>query len=144
MNKQKILIGIMLLVVVLGGLYAWKVYFAAKKVEILTDKSEYQKNESLKFKINNNSENQVCLSSVYLYRLEKKDGEWKSYPYSKAGKEDIIEICIIPDGEKAFEINLPGLISGINRIAIPVCIDCQEGETFKENKIFYSNPFKVR
>jgi len=144
MNKQKILIGIIMLIVILGGLYIWKVYFAEKKVEILTDKTEYQKKESLKFKINNNSENQVCLSSVYLYRLEKKDGEWESYSYPKTNKKDIIEVCVILNGKKAFEINLPGLISGIHRIAIPACVGCREGEIFKENKTFYSNPFEVR
>jgi hypothetical protein len=144
MNKQKILIGIIVLIVVLGGFCVWKIYFAAKKIEILTNKSEYQKSESLKFKINNNSENQVCLSSIYLYRLEKKNDEWKSYSYPKANREDIIEICIIPDGEKAFEINLPDRISGIHRLAIPSCVSCQEGEIFKENKTFYSNQFEVR
>jgi hypothetical protein len=144
MKKQKILIGIIILIVVLGGLYVWKVYFGGEKIEIFTDKSEYQKNESLKFNINNNSESQICLSSVYHYRLEKKNGEWESYSYPKVDREDIIEICITPNRTRAFEIVLPSVSTGTHRIAIPVCVDCREAEIFKESEIFYSNPFEIR
>jgi len=115
------------------------------KVNVATDKKEYSKTEALKVKIKNNLSQNICFSSCYPYYLENKENqEWKSYPYRNCESQDLIEKCIEPKKQKAFEIDFPLAEAGFHRIALPVCADCQLDQEFQETQRFYSNEFEIK
>jgi hypothetical protein len=148
LKRIKFLIGI-LVVVALGGagwlVWQWQDYLVGGvKVTIQTDKEKYPPGESLIVTINNNFRKNICFSSCYPYYLEKKDGEWISYPYGKCKKFDITEICMKPNQVKAFEIQLNRAKEGLHRIAVPACIGCHIVDFFREDKRFYSNEFLIK
>jgi hypothetical protein len=155
MNK-KLLITILIAIILFGilgiaGWLAWRNYLR-QKVNILTDKTEYQQGESLKVNIKNNLIKNICFSSCYPYYLEREKSEpssptriWEIYLYSECDQEDLNEKCIEPGKTKVFEINLLEYIEvGFHRIALPVCAGCKVGEKFKESKRFYSNKFLIK
>ncbi|MBU4298868.1 hypothetical protein KJ636_02400 [Patescibacteria group bacterium] len=122
-----------------------KIYPPVKeKVTITTDKTEYTRQDKIKIKIENKFRKNICFSSCSPFSLqEKKEKEWESYPHEECKDENRAENCF-KSGLKAFEIDLSLTKQGLNRIAIPVCIDCKEGDEFKEGKRFYSNEFTIK
>jgi len=141
MNK-KLFIGILLallLVLVFGFLLK-----APQEIIITTDRAEYNLGEELTMTIRNNLASNVCLSSCYPYRLEKNNGEWKSYPYEECKEPDLVESCVEPNQTKGLKLTIPAVASGLHRIAVPSCLDCQIGEKFEENERFYSNEFTIK
>lgn len=148
-TKIKILVIILTAGIILAG--GWLIRESrqmAKEVFIATDKIEYQTEGALRIKIKNNLAENICFSSCYPYYLEKngslQGGGWQSYSYSKCDEPDIVEKCIELFKTKAFEIILTFTEPGLHRIAIPVCVGCQEGEGFREDKRLYSNQFRIQ
>ena len=133
--QTKILIGILTILVLIGFLI-WRKYRIFGNVLIETQKTEYQIGEALKLVIKNNFNRNICFSSCYPYYLEKKNGEWKSYPYEECPEANVNETCIEANKEKFFEIDLTLVKLGLHRIAVPICIDCKKGSDFKESKRF--------
>ncbi len=114
---------------------------------ILTERKEYQNGENLKLKITNNTGKKLCFSTCFPYYLERKDEKWKSYPYIECKRDDIHNGCIEDKKDKGFELVLPreeDIEPGLHRIAVPVCVECKEGEVFKEETWFYSNEFIIK
>jgi len=154
MPKKLLIIGIIVVIILFIGLFIWQKIQVAGEVKITTDKTEYSPEETLKVSINNTLRKNICFSSCYPYYLEKKNGstsspqsgEWKSYPYGKCDRADIIEKCINSGKTKTFEIDLSSvkIKEGLHRIAIPICQGCKIGKDFKETKIFYSNEFTIK
>lgn len=148
--RRKILIWFLAIVVLFFGILGGGIWLSFKgglpeKVEIFTDKTEYQLGGSLRLKIKNNSKDTLCFSSCYPYLLEKKtERGWESYNYVDCPKKDLNEKCIKPGKVKAFELVLIDGKRGLHRIRIPACVSCKEGEEFKENKRFYSNQFLIK
>lgn len=132
------------IILVIGGAMFWVIEKRSPpKVKITTRKSEYNLEESLKLDIKNNLEKSVCFSSCYPYRLQKKNTKWEDYQYSPCPKEDIVQSCIEPQKSKTFELTLQGE-TGLHRILVPLCLDCQKGQTFIKEKTSYSNEFNVK
>ncbi|MBA4319671.1 MAG: hypothetical protein C0412_14820 [Flavobacterium sp.] len=144
-SKTKIIIVVLVAgVVLIGGWWIRENYQTTGKVFITTDKTEYTRQDKIRIKIENNLTENICFSSGYPFSLqEKKEKEWESYPHEECKDENRAEKCF-KSGLKAFEIDLSSAREGLNRIAIPVCIDCKEGDEFKESKTFYSNEFKIK
>ena len=122
-------------------------------INIITDKLEYEAEEVLKVKIENNSKKSICFSSCYPYYLEKKtcpdavegkEEKWETYSYIKCLTDNLIERCVIPEEVKTFELILPLIDKGCHRLAVPVCVECNINETFREDKRFYSDEFIIR
>ncbi|MBU1000208.1 hypothetical protein KKE78_02315, partial [Patescibacteria group bacterium] len=114
-------------------------------VKIITDKKEYSKTEALKIKIKNNLSQNICFSSCYPYYLENKENqEWEMYSYQNCESQDLIEKCIEPKEQKAFEIDLSLTKIDLHRIVLPVCVGCQLDQGFQENQRFYSNEFEIK
>ena len=113
-------------------------------ISIITDKDEYFSGETLKVKIENNSENKICFSSCYPYHIQKKNGDWESYRYVDCPTENIADNCVNPKAVKAFELNLPKIADGTHRLAIEACLSCQLKELFKKEKNFFSNRFYIK
>lgn len=149
MNRKDIVLSVILIILIvfifLGFVKNFKKYFAVASASVLTYQNEYQSGDNLKVKITNNLGKNICFSTCYPYRLEKKDKTWQSYKYVECGHDNIHNGCI-EDGEtKAFELTLPEFLSGIHRLAIPICsTTCGEGQSFREESILYSNEFIVR
>ena len=144
MNKEYILIPLVLVILFLILIAIQGHYQKKEEVTISLDKISYQRGEKLKIAIENNSPKNICFSSCYPYLLEKKNEEWKSYTYEDCQKADVNEYCINTDEKKAFEVELPLVETGSHRISLPVCLGCKEGEEFKENKRFYSSEFIIK
>ena len=145
MKNNKILIGLAVLVVLTISFLVWQFFIAkAPKVLLLTDKTEYEQDGTLKIAIKNDSGENICFSSCYPYFLEKKDGEFQSYPYSVCPEPNLNEPCVDPRQSKFFQINLPLLEAGIHRLAISVCLGCKIKEIFREDQKLYSNEFNVK
>jgi len=117
---------------------------ALASVSVLTQKNEYLQGENLKVKITNKSGKTFCFSTCFPYLLEKKDKTWESHKYVECNQVNIHDSCIENEKTRAFELTLPKGISGLHRIAIPVCSDCKEGIPFKEEAKFYSNEFVIK
>ena len=148
MTIKKFLI---ILVIVFSILFAiilwmgWKGYQLQKgELSIVTDKTEYEPGGILKVKIKNNFGEQICFSSCYPYLLESKNEKWESYKYVECQKLNGNGHCMKAGELKAFELTLPQISDGSHRLAIPVCIGCKSEDTFRENKRFYSNEFKIK
>ncbi|PJE69698.1 MAG: hypothetical protein COU98_00625 [Candidatus Staskawiczbacteria bacterium CG10_big_fil_rev_8_21_14_0_10_38_10] len=121
-------------------------FLSSQEIKIITDKEEYQKEESLRVKIINNFIGKnVCFSSCYPYYLEEKvDKKWLRFEYSNCDSEDLNENCVDSKGVKAFEIVLPNLESGIYRIASAICVNCDSGSQFTGKRWVYSEAFIVK
>ncbi|MDP2910366.1 MAG: hypothetical protein Q8N58_01080 [bacterium] len=115
-----------------------------EEVEIITDNGSYNVGDSLKIKIENNLEEEICFSSCYPYYFERKNGNWIDYNYVPCSDGNMSEYCINPKGIKAFELVIPGVKEGTHRIALSACVGCNFNESFEEDKIFYSNPFIIK
>jgi len=136
---------IILVVIVFVIIFAFQQAAQSEKVNIVTDKSEYGVGEVLKVKIENNSKKNVCFSSCYPYYLEKeKEKEWEEYPYPNCLTDNLVEKCISSGEIKAFKLTLPLRFTGSLRLAIPISVQGNMGEIFKEDKRFYSNQFMVK
>lgn len=122
----------------------FKKYSTTASVSIVTQRKEYQSGENLKLKIMNNSGEKLCFSTCYPYFLEKKDKTWQRYPYTECDHANNHNGCVENKKVKAFELTLPNGIFGLHRLVVPVCAECREGETFREESIFYSNDFLVK
>jgi len=140
----KALIGILAIVILISVLLIWRNYQAAGSISVQTDKTEYQPGDSLKVKIKNNFRKNISFSSCYPYYLEKKNENWESYKYGDCQKDNENWYYIEPQKEKAFEITLPDAADGLHRLSIPVCIGCEDKESFREDKRFYSNEFLIK
>ncbi len=151
--NQKALVGVIVVGLILAGFLAlafrgWK----GQKIEIVTDKTEYENGAVLRLKIRNFLFKNACFSSCYPYNLERSyhsedsssDSEWKVYPYQDCLHSDSVEKCIRPFETKAFEIPLPRVKKGTHRISVSVCENCQVGQKFQETNKFYSNAFKIK
>ncbi len=116
-----------------------------KEIQIITDKNEYLAGEPLKIKIKNQTKKEICFSSCYPYYLERKEKEWKAYSYDACPYKDKAVYCLKPRLVKAFQISIPSKVieKGIHRLAIPVCLNCQPNNDFKQEKWFYSNKFII-
>ena len=138
---KKVLLIIILITILL--ILGWVWY--NNQVIVKTDRTEYQKQEPLRVVIRNNSEDSLCFSSCYPYYLEKKDEGWRSYEYGICQEADVVETCIDSKDSKTFGIplNAYSIKSGIYRIAIPACINCEIGKIFQEDKKFHSNRFDI-
>jgi len=144
-NFIPILIIVFLILFVIIFWMGWKGYQLQKRdLSIVTDKTEYESGGILKVKIKNNFGEQICFSSCYPYYLEIKNEEWKSYKYVECQKLNGNGHCMKAGELKAFELTLPQISDGSHRLAIPVCIDCQNEDTFKEDMRFYSNEFSIK
>lgn len=143
-NQTKILIGVLLILILIGGWLIWKNYSTKGNVLIQTDKTEYQSGDNLKVKIKNNLWQTISFSSCYPYYLERKNENWERYPYVECQSLNLNGNPIIPGKEKMFEISLPTVPEGLHRLSIPVCISCKENEPFREDKVFYSNEFLIK
>ena len=160
-NSLTIILLIVILVIVAIVLAVIGDFFGetqSKEVKITTEKQEYAIGQAIKIKIENNSEKKICFSSAscYPYYLEKKEEDkWTSYSYSDCSSDNSVEVCIDSKGVKAFELvpitSLPlmqwkpgSIISGVHRLAIPVCNECNIGEVFKEDQWFYSDEFIIK
>ena len=143
-NLPTILIAVVVILIV-GIILIIGVVFKAQRVKIETDKQEYANGDSLKVNIRNNLRDNICFSSCYPYYLERENGEgWKSYSYSNCLTANIVDKCIEPKNIKAFKLVLSSLEKGIHRLAVPVCINCNNQETFREDNKFYSKEFIVK
>ena len=114
------------------------------EILIATDKTEYEAGETLKVKIENKFQKQICFSTCYPYFLENKNENWKSYEYTECHEFNGNGHCIKAGDLKAFELTLPQNVKGSHRLAIPICIGCQSEDIFQEDKRFYSNEFTIK
>jgi len=149
MKKNLILTISIILLILLGiGWLGWKRYeVSVNGISISTDRREYAKGENPKIKIKNNLEKTVCFSSCYPYYLERNNGKLKPYSYSSdCLSPDLSEVCIEPGQVKAFELILDGVEveEAFHRVAVPACIGCALKESFRKDKIFYSNRFEIK
>lgn len=142
MKNNKILAVLILLII---SFLVWQFFIKkAFKVLILTDKTQYEQDGTLKIAIKNDSRENICFSSCYPYFLEKKDGEFQPYPYSVCHEPNLNEPCLEPHQSKFFQINFPLIEVGVHRLAISVCVGCKIKEIFREDKKLYSNEFNVK
>jgi len=135
---------LIVVLIVIVALTASKEASKAERAEVITDKKEYAVGDSLRVKIKNTLEEEICFSACYPYYLERKDKDWKSYDYQSCSDEDTVDSCVEPEGVKAFELVLPQIEKGLHRLAIPACIGCKGKKNFKDEKWFYSNNFIVK
>jgi len=151
MKKEDFLIiGAGLIILVLIILLSFILPFQPEKelseggINVITDNGSYGTGDSLKIKIENNSEEKICFSSCYPYYFEKKNGEWIDYEYVECPDGNRAEDCINPEATKAFELVIPKVKEGIHRIALSACLSCNYNESFEEDKRFYSNTFIIK
>lgn len=135
---------LVLIIIILGiGFSFWKIGRHQKSVSVATNQKEYVIGDTLKIKIKNNLEKNICFSSCYPYYFEKKntETEWMGYNYPNCPNDNLNETCIGSKQIKAFEFILPALEKGVHRIAIPICVGCKMQEAFRDDQWFYSNEF---
>jgi hypothetical protein len=113
------------------------------EIVLATDKFEYIEGEYPKIKISNNTGETVCFSSCYPFYLEKKDGDWVKYEYSKCNKADKADYCIEAGDSKSFEILTPYAEPGMHRVQVSACLSCNKGQDFIIGEKYYSNDFKI-
>ena len=142
MNKKILIVilVVLLLVLVLGFLLK----APQKEVIITTNRTEYSLGQAPTMIIRNNLASNICISSCYSYYLQKNNGEWVNYLYEECGEPDLAELCIEPNQAKSLELIISVTDSGLHRITVPFCVDCQIGEEFEENEKFYSNEFTIK
>jgi hypothetical protein len=144
-NIYKILLGIFG-VLVLGVIFFFSLVNLNKsqKVIVETDRKEYKRKDKIKLRIRNELSKKICFSSCYPYFFERKKEKWESHLYEGCGKTDFIEICVAPDKEKYFEIEIAYLEEGLHRLSIPICINCKVGDFFTEDQKIFSNEFLIK
>lgn len=135
-------IAILVVIVLIIALYSSQ-RSRPEEVNITTEKTEYKIGEALKLKVENNLREDICFSSCYPYYFEKRDGDWKSYHYTNCPNSNLVERCINSRQTKAFEIVVPALKTGLHRLALPACLECNLQEKFKEDQWLYSNDFII-
>lgn len=140
--KNKVLV-VFLAIVAVAALF-W-ILSIPKGVEGTTDRQNYNLGDALEIEIKNNLGAQVCFSSCYPYLIEwkNKDGLWEQYSYDDCGEADIAADCVPANGTKRFRLPLLDMETGLNRLKIPVCVDCSEGREFAQESVLYSNEFQV-
>ena len=114
------------------------------EAKVITDKEEYQIGGTLKVKIENPLEEEVCFSTCYPYYLENKEEGWKSYDYQSCQTENVVDSCVDPKEMISFELVVPEVKKGIHRLAIPACVGCRGGKEFIDKEWFYSNDFLIK
>jgi hypothetical protein len=150
-NKKIFNIILLILLIVLIFVLFWLVMkwviwknYEFQNVAIQTDREKYQKEETLRLKIDNESKDVLCFSNFFPYFLEKKEGEkWALYKYAPLQNQDLIVKCMAAGEIKAFETVLFGR-EGVHRIAIPFCANCKIGTEFNANKVYHSNEFIIK
>jgi len=117
-----------------------------KQLSVATDLTEYSLGEFPVLTVKNDLSETVCFSECYRYYLEKGGEAWEGYLYGECKEPDLIKTCLAPEEKTNFElvIDLPEPECGPHRVALPVCLNCQTGEEFKENQRFYSNEFLIK
>ncbi|MDD2731715.1 MAG: hypothetical protein PHI53_00775 [Candidatus Pacebacteria bacterium] len=142
--KSKYLILILIAAIIVVLLWLMKM-FSETGLKIITDKNEYASEEVLKLRIENDSNKKLCFSSCYPYYMEiKENNDWKRYSYNECSFEDKADKCIDVNGLKGFQLNVPKVSSGTHRLAVSVCISCNENDDFKEESFYYSNEFIIK
>jgi len=145
MNKKLlIVILVALLLILVFGFLLKTPPTLEERVIITTDRTEYSLGQAPTMTIKNNLTTNICISSCYPYYLQKNNGEWKNYLYEECGDPDLVEMCIEPNQTKSLELIISVTDSGLHRITVPFCVDCQIGEEFEENEKFYSNEFTIK
>lgn len=115
------------------------------EISITTDKAEYEAGGILIVKIKNNFWKSICFSSCYPYLLERlQDGKWGSYQYTECYDFNGNGDCVEAKKEKVFELTLFSVEKGLHRLVLPVCINCKNEKTFREDRKFYSNEFEIK
>ncbi|MFH1656772.1 MAG: hypothetical protein ABH956_03300 [Candidatus Nealsonbacteria bacterium] len=156
-NNLTIILLIVILLITAIGLTIIGGFFkdnAIKEIKISTEKNEYKIDDILKLNIENNLEEKACFSSenCFPFYLEKKNNsKWEIYLFPECKEENLIEKCIETKEVKGFELisfsSLPileSIESGIYRIAVPICENCNIGDSFNETQRFYSNEFEIK
>ena len=111
-------------------------------VAVEIQSSSYKGGENGKVKISNGLDKKICFSSCYPYYLEiEKAGSFESYPYLECEGKDLSGECVYPNDARMFEFPLEMSESGKHRMAIPYCMDCEQGSEFKKENWAYSNEF---
>ncbi len=145
-NKILFTIFIFLIIVVIVLIVIGSIFGSKEKAnaEVLTDKEAYTPGDSLKVKIENVSEKELCFSTCYPYYIEAKKEGWKSYEYQPCSGENAVDSCVGPGEVKAFELSLPYLKGGLHRLAIPACAGCRGRDIFEDELWLYSNQFEIK
>jgi len=114
-------------------------------VQGLTDRKDYRLGDPLEISIKNNLGRAVCFSSCYPYLAEKQnaEGEWEQYSYESCPAADAAADCVPAGAAKKFRLMLSDIDGGLNRLKLPVCVNCAPGQDFKADSVLHSNTFKV-
>lgn len=149
MDRKNIILSLILIVFIVFIFFRFsknlKEYLmASASFLITTEKTEYLVGDNLRLKIKNNYGKELCFSTCYPYFLERKDQNWQRYSYVECNKINIHNGCIRNNQEKAFELTLPKVQSGVHRLVVPLCADCDLDENFQPELNFYSNEFIVK
>lgn len=146
-NKIKIFLILVIVVILISGFLGvkkWKGIENNQEVIITLYNQVYQQGNNPQLKIENYLGASICFSTNNPYYLEKKVGEeWEEYKYFGIEDEDIITKCMNPEDIKAFELISP-IRKGFHKVAIPVCLNCELGQKFKESQRFYSDLFVIK
>lgn len=143
MNKtsKKIVVGI----IVLAILCLLVLLAKPRKIEAITENTQYDKGSDLNVVVQNNFGQTLCFSSCYPYFLQKKtDDDWTKYDYGECQNTDTAAFCISSHKFKKFQLPLENVETGMHRLMIPICTTCQEGQPFHQDQVIYSNEFIVR
>jgi hypothetical protein len=146
-KKRKILFSILGILVLVFGYFLVSDQLRTKKkgeITVITDKTEYEKTESIIVKIKNSLSKDVCFSSCYPFFFERKNERWEVYPYEKCKEVDFVENCIFSGQEKIFQIDEIFATKGLHRLSIPVCYSCKVGDFFQQQGEIYSNEFLIK
>ena len=142
-THKKIAVGF--IVIALLGLL-W-MFGRPKRAEAITNKREYAAGSSLDVGIQSNLGKAICFSSCYPYLLQKEEdgnGNWQNYTNAECLSSDVVSTCVPDKGFKEFRLSLDSVETGAHRMMIPICLDCQIGQGFRQDEILYSNIFQVR
>lgn len=120
------------------------------QIEAYTNKEYYYENEPIHLKIVNGTSKDICFSPhsfSYIDKLERGEWWYREEPYLIENNKNIIEDCISQKDLKAFETDfsiydLSG--EGEYRLAIPICMDCSFGESFKKDSWIFTNNFEIK
>lgn len=140
MNKKHLII---FLIAILLLLVSTLLLPKTPEISVTANKTGYSRQEFPVITIRNNAADSLCLSGCYPYYLEKNDGSWESYNYDECKEPDLIKRCIKPKEAVGLELLIEQPLLGLHRVAIPVCLNCQVGNNFKEDKKLYSNEFLI-
>jgi hypothetical protein len=142
-NFSKILFGFLVIAIAaVVGIWAAD---RARAVEIFTDRQDYKLGDALEVTIANELGKAICFSSCYPYLVEKLDkkGQWEQYAYENCPNSEIAADCVAAGAKKIFRLSLADAEGGMNRLKLPLCVDCVSGQNFSANTTFYSNDFQI-